>query len=115
MAFVLPGGHAYPALHGPAHATAVSAGDDPKRPAAQGPVHAAVGRAAVAPYRPAAQSVHVAAPAALYLSRVYAGEGTSHKEAMRLRGTTTSDVPRQCVRVHTCAATFVDASKRAQA
>ncbi len=103
MALVLPGGHAYPALHGPVHATTVSAGVDPNRPAAQGPVHAAVGRAAVTPNRPAAQSVHVAAPATLYLSRVYAGEGTSHKEAMRLHDTTTLDVPTPCVRVHACA------------
>jgi len=67
VAFVLPAGHAYPALQFPEHAGDVSPAVDPNVPAGHGAVHAAVPRPDVAPYSPALQFVHNPAPDKLYV------------------------------------------------
>jgi len=65
--FVLPDGHAYPAVQFPEHAGDVSPGVDPNVPTGHGAVHAAVPRPDVVPYSPALQLVHDDAPDRLYV------------------------------------------------
>jgi hypothetical protein len=64
--FVLPAGHAYPAVHAPEQLLVVAAAE-PHRPASHSPAQAHVGSPVAFPNRPAAQSEHVAAPASAYL------------------------------------------------